>query len=155
MLSVSLKWKLYLPFLATTLFRPEFLHRPDLLCLYKCERTSFLHWLSVTHCKSCAFFELDPHGEVPWRKKTFTLLNRLAFCLRIVLKYRIKASKALDLFTFHFSYFRLYFEENKGCCCCCWWESGTIPGGGGIHDFRFNPAIKYTLQTLTCLNFFL
>ena len=26
--------------LAITLFRPEFLYRPDLLCLYRCERTS-------------------------------------------------------------------------------------------------------------------
>ena len=33
-----------------------------------------------------------------WRKKNFTLLQ--TFCLRIVLKYRIEVSKALDLFTF-------------------------------------------------------
>ena len=36
-------------------------------------------------------------------KENFTLLNILAFCLKIVLKYRIETSKALDLFTFHFS----------------------------------------------------
>ena len=35
---------------------------------------------------------------MPWRKKNFTLLQ--TFCLRIVLKYRIEVSKALDLFTF-------------------------------------------------------
>ena len=36
---------------------------------------------------------------MPWRKKkNFTLLQ--TFCLRIVLKYCIEVSKALDLFTF-------------------------------------------------------
>ena len=35
---------------------------------------------------------------MPWRKKKFTILQ--TFCLRIVLKYRIEVSKALDLFTF-------------------------------------------------------
>ena len=34
---------------------------------------------------------------MPWRKKNFTLLQ--TFCFRIVLKYRIEVSKALDLFT--------------------------------------------------------
>ena len=41
---------------------------------------------------------IDPHGEVPWRKKNFTLLQ--TFCLRIVLKHCIEVSKALDLLTF-------------------------------------------------------
>ena len=63
------------------------------MCLYRCERTSFLHTLQILR-----IFELDPHGEVPWRKKNFTLLQ--TFCLRIVLKYPIEVSKALDLFTF-------------------------------------------------------
>ena len=67
----------------------------------------------MTHCKSCEFFELPPHGEVPWRKKNFTLLHRLAFCLRIVLKYRIEVFKALDLFTFHFSNFGFTFRKIK------------------------------------------
>ena len=55
----------------------------------------------ITHCKSCASFELDPQllSVDPWRKTNFTLLNILAFCLRIALKYRIEVSKGLNLLT--------------------------------------------------------
>ena len=97
---------------------------------------------------------------MPWRKKDFTLLQ--TFCLRIVLKYRIEVSKALDLFTFISVNFGLILrkikvvvvvvvvvdddnsEQSQG------GRAGRWGGGGGRrkHDFRFNP-------TLTCLNFFL
>ena len=55
----------------------------------------------LTHCKSCAPFELDPQllSIDPWRKTNFTLLSVLAFCLRIVLIYRIEVSKGLNLLT--------------------------------------------------------
>ena len=56
----------------------------------------------ITHCKSCAPFELDPQvlRVDPWRKTNVTLLNILAFCLRIVLKDCIEVSKGLNLFYF-------------------------------------------------------
>ena len=55
----------------------------------------------ITHCKYFAPFELDPQllRVDPWRKTNFTLLNIIAFCLRIVLKYCIEVSKGLDLLT--------------------------------------------------------
>ena len=45
---------LYLPFLATTLFRPEFLHRPDFLCLYR-RGSRILKW-GVNFCNNVIFY---------------------------------------------------------------------------------------------------
>ena len=97
-------------------------------------------------------------------KKNFTLLQ--TFCLRIVLKYRIEVSEALDLFTFISVNFGFYILRKIKVVVVVvdddnWVQSPGEGGGGGgwgerrKHDCRFNPAIKYTLQTLTCLNFFL
>ena len=63
-----------------------------------------------------------------WRKKkNFTLLQ--TFCLRIVLKYCIEVSKALDLFTFvsvHFGFIlrkiKVVVDDDN---------SVQSPGGGG------------------------
>ena len=99
---------------------------------------------------------------MPWRKKTFTLHQ--TFCLRIVLKYRIEVSKALDLFTFISVNFGFYILRKIRVVVVVDDDDDSVQspgeGGGGWgerrkHDFRFNPAIKYTLQTLTFLNFFL
>ena len=100
---------------------------------------------------------------MPWRKKNFTLLQ--TFCLRIVLKYSIEVSKALDLFTFISVNFGFILRKIKVVVVVVDDDNSVqSPRGGGggrgwgerrKHDFRFNPAIKYTLQTLTCLNFFL
>ena len=92
-------------------------------------------------------------------KKKFTLLQ--TFCLRIVLKYRMEVSKALDLFTFISVNFGFILGKIKVVVVVVDDNSIQSPGGGGggggegKHDIRFSPAIKYTLQTLTCLNFFL
>ena len=88
------------------------------------------------------------------------------FCLRIVLKYRVEVSKALDLFTFISVNFGFILRKIKVVVVVV--DDGNSvqspggEGGGGVgwgerrtHDFRFNPAIKYTLKTLTSLNFFL
>ena len=93
-------------------------------------------------------------------KKNFTLLQ--TFRLRIVLKYRIEVWKALDLFTLISVNFGFILRKMKVVVVDDDDNSVQSPGGrgGGMgerrkHDFRVNPAIKYTLQTLTCLNFFL
>ena len=77
------------------------------------------------------------------------------------MKYRIEVSKALDLFTFISVNFGFILRKIKVVAVVD--DDNSVQsqeggGGGGErkkHDFRFNPAIKYTLQTLTCLNFFL
>ena len=84
------------------------------------------------------------------------------------MKYRIEVSKALDLFTFISVNFGFILRKIKVVVVVDDDDNSVeSPGGGGgggggggmgwrrKHDFRFNPAIKYTLQTLTCLNFFL
>ena len=81
------------------------------------------------------------------------------------MKYCIEVSKALDLFTFISVNFGFILRKIKVVVVVVVVDddnSVQSPGGGGggwgerrKHDFRFNPAIKYTLQTLTCLNFFL
>ena len=78
------------------------------------------------------------------------------------MKYCIEVSKALDLFTFISVNFGFILRKIKVVVVVDDDNSVQSPGGGGggwgerrKHDFRFNPAIKYTLQTLTCLNFFL
>ena len=83
------------------------------------------------------------------------------------MKYRIEVSKALDLFTFISVNFGFILRKIKVVVVVVVVDDNSVksPGGGGggggewkerrKHDFRFNPAIKYTLQTLTCLNFFL
>ena len=81
------------------------------------------------------------------------------------MKYCIDVSKALDLFTFISVNFGFILRKIKVVVVVVVVvdddNSVQSPGGGGgwgerrKHDFRFNPAIKYTLQTLTCLNFFL
>ena len=82
---------LYLPFLATTLFRPEFLHRPNLL--FPKVRVNVLFALIKRNTlQILLIFLASSTREVLWRKKNVTLLNRLVFCLRIVLKYRIEVS---------------------------------------------------------------
>ena len=87
---------------------------------------------------------------MPWRKKTS------------LSSYRIEVSKALDLFTFISVNFGFILRKVKVVVVVD--DDNSVQslggGGGGVgerrkHDFRFNPAIKYTLQTLTRLNFFL
>ena len=81
------------------------------------------------------------------------------------MKYRIEV-KALDLFTFisvNFGFILRKIEVVVVVVVVVDDDNSvqSLRGGGGgwgerrKHDFRFNPAIKYTLQTLTCLNFFL
>ena len=78
------------------------------------------------------------------------------------MKYRIEVSKALDLFTFISVHFGFILRKIKVVVVVV--DDDNLvqsPGGGGgwgerrRPDFRFNPAIKYTLKTLTRLNFFL
>ena len=83
------------------------------------------------------------------------------------MKYRIEVSKALDFFIFISVNFGFILRKIKVVVVVVDDDNsvqspgGGRRGGGGWggerrkHDFRFNPAIKYTLQTLTCLNFFL
>ena len=89
---------------------------------------------------------------MPWRKKNFTLLNRLAFCLRIVLKYRIEVFKLLICLLFVSVNFGFTFRKIKAVVVVDEnpvQSPAEVGRGGGIYDFRFNPAIKYTLQTFT------
>ena len=77
------------------------------------------------------------------------------------MKYRIEVSKALDLFTFILVNFGFILKKIKVVVVVDDDENSVQSqeegggGGGRKHDCRFNPAIEYTLQTLTCLNFFL
>ena len=74
------------------------------------------------------------------------------------MKYRIEVSKALDLFTFILVNFGFILKKIKVVVVVVVDDENSVQSpeeAGGGHDCRFNPAIKYTLQTLTCLNFFL
>ena len=62
-------------------------------------------------------------------KKNFTLLQ--TFCLRIVLKYRIEVSKALDLFTFISVNFGFILRKVKVVVVVDDDNSVKSPGGGG------------------------
>ena len=70
---------------------------------------------------------------MPWRKKNFTLLQ--TFCLRIVLKYRIEVSKALDFFTFISVNFGFILRKIKVVVVVVDDDiSVHSPGGGGGGD---------------------
>ena len=80
------------------------------------------------------------------------------------MKYCIEVSKGLELLTFISVNFGFILRKVKVVVVVVDNDDNSVqsPGGGGglwgerrKHDFRFNPAIKYTLQILTCLNFFL
>ena len=64
-------------------------------------------------------------------KKNFTLLQ--TFCLRIVLKYRIEVSKALDLFTFISVNFGFILRKIKVVVVVVVDDDNSVqsPGGGG------------------------
>ena len=76
--------------------------------------------MSLIRTKRC-------HGE----EKNFTLLNRLAFCLRIVLKYRIEVSKALDLSAFILVNFSFILRKIKVVVIEDDENSVQSPEGGG------------------------
>ena len=68
-----------------------------------------------------------------WRKKNFTLLQ--TFCLRIVLKYRIEVSKALDLFTFISVNFGFILRKIKVVVVVVVDDDNSVQslgGGGGV-----------------------
>ena len=68
---------------------------------------------------------------MPWRKKNFTLLQ--TFCFRIVLKYRIEVSKALDLFTSISVNFGFILRKIKVVVVVVVDDDNSVqsPGGGG------------------------